>query len=434
MRVGEGNNQVILSNVLETIEAGSRPRGGVNDETGTIPSIGGENITADGRTHFRSVRKIPDSFFRAMPRGHLRPLDVLINKDGAQTGKVAIYQGDFPIAAINEHVFLLRGNPTVLDQGYLYYHLLWEATQRQIARVITGSAQPGINSQFTDAITVRLPSIQEQRRIADILDTADAAIQQTEALITKLKQVKAGLLHDLLTRGLDERGQLRDPIAHPEQFKDSSLGCIPQGWEAVELGSHALLITSGSRGWAAYYAEDGALFLRIGNLTREHLNLRLTDLVHVRPPQSGEGSRTAIRSGDLLISITADLGIIGVIPAEFGEAYVNQHIALVRLDPTRANARWAGNYLAGSAGQKQFYRLNDAGAKAGLNLPTVSKLLVALPCIHEQERIVSVIDAHDTRIRAEEAYRDKLKLQKQGLMHDLLTGRVRVDAAEKVTA
>ncbi len=126
--------------------------------------------------------------------------------------------------------------------------------------------------------------------------------------------------------------------------------------------------------------------------------------------------------------------MVGVIPDCFGEAYVNQHIALIRLDQARAKPRWVGNYLAGAVGQKQFYRLNDAGAKAGLNLPTVSRLLIALPKVHEQERIGTIIDAHDARIRAEEAYRDKLKLQKQGLMQDLLTGRVRVDAVERVMA
>ena len=127
-----------------------------------------------------------------------------------------------------------------------------------------------------------------------------------------------------------------------------------------------------------------------------------------------------------LISITADLGIIGVIPKGLGEAYVNQHIALVRLDQSRANPYWVGQFLAGRAGQEQFYRHNDVGAKAGLNLPAIGSLCVLLPSLAEQFRIVSSLEAHDARIRTEEAYRDKLKLLKKGLMDDLLTGRVRV--------
>ena len=78
--------------------------------------------------------------------------------------------------------------------------------------------------------TATLP---EQTRIAAMLDTVDEAIAKTEAVIAKLKQVRAGLLHDLLTRGLDENGQLRDPVAHPEQFQDSPLGRIPKEWKVL---------------------------------------------------------------------------------------------------------------------------------------------------------------------------------------------------------
>ena len=84
----------------------------------------------------------------------------------------------------------------------------------------------GIRSDWTSII----PLLSEQSRIAAVLDTVDEAIAKTEAVIAKLKQVRAGLLHDLLTRGLDEHGQLRDPVAHPEQFQDSPLGWIPAEW------------------------------------------------------------------------------------------------------------------------------------------------------------------------------------------------------------
>lgn len=89
------------------------------------------------------------------------------------------------------------------------------------------------------------------------------------------------------------------------------------------------MITSGSRGWARYYSDEGAKFIRIGNLTRDHINLRFDSLVHVSIPSGGEGgSRTDLREGgDLLISITADLGIIGVVPRDLGSSYINQHIA-----------------------------------------------------------------------------------------------------------
>src|SRR5262249_32443231 len=88
-----------------------------------------------------------------------------------------------------------------------------------------------------DMVTLHidLPRKCEQSRIADVLDTVDEAVAKTQAVIAKLKQVSAGLLHDLLACGLDENGQLRDPVANPEQFKDSPRGRIPKVWTVEQL-------------------------------------------------------------------------------------------------------------------------------------------------------------------------------------------------------
>ena len=148
---------------------------------------------------------------------------------------------------------------------------------------------------FLESVTLR-PNRAEQSRIAAVLDTVDEAITKTETVIAKLKQVRAGLLHDLLTRGLDENGQLRDPIAHPEQFQDSPIGRIPREWELTRLGACSSLITSGSRGWAAHYSKDGPMFLRIGNLTREHINFRFGDIIRLARLREARGRAPRSRS------------------------------------------------------------------------------------------------------------------------------------------
>jgi type I restriction enzyme S subunit len=361
-------------------------------------------------------------------RAKVQAGDLLISIT-ADLGMIGVIPKNVGEAYVNQHIALVRLNQSQANPRWVGNYLAGAIGQKKFYQLNDAGAKAGLNLPTVAALLVALPPKKEQDCIAEILDTVDEAIAHTSSLIAKLKQMKAGLLHDLLTRGLDENGELRDAIAHPEQFKDSLLGQIPKEWEVVQLESLAELITSGSRGWAAYYSDQGAIFIRIGNLTREHLNFRLGDIVYVNPPSSSEGSRARLQAGDILISITADLGIIGVVPENFGEAYVNQHIALVRLDQSKANSWWVGNYLSGEVGQKKFYQLNDVGAKAGLNLPTIGALLVALPPMQEQEKIAAIIKNYDTRIRAEEAYRDKLKLQKQGLMHDLLTGKVRVKNA-----
>jgi type I restriction enzyme S subunit len=151
--------------------------------------------------------------------------------------------------------------------------------------------------------------------------------------------------------------------------------------------------------------------------------MRLDDVMRVQPPPGGEGARTAVETGDVLISITADLGIMGVAPPRLGEAYVNQHIALVRLDPARADPIFVATFLAEEAGQRQIYRLNDPGAKAGLNLPAVGNLIVALPPLPEQRRIAAILRAQDARIVREEQLAAKLRLLRAGLLEEVMCGR-----------
>jgi len=231
-------------------------------------------------------------------------------------------------------------------------------------------------------------------------------------------------MQDLLTSGIDEHGYLRSEETH--EFKDSPLGRIPVEWNVDKLENVSDFITSGSRGWARYYSEEGAIFIRIGNLTREHIYMCFDDVVYVNPPLTSEGKRTAVNAGDLLISITADLGIIAVIPNEFSEAYVNQHIALVRLNKFKIVPCFAGWFLASFRGQSQFDKLNESGAKAGLNLPTVRKLLVPSLDISEQEQIIKVLEANIHLLKGHQYQLFKLHSLKTALIQDLMTGKVRV--------
>jgi type I restriction enzyme S subunit len=325
----------------------------------------------------------------------------------------------------NQSVALISGDGQHLLTSFLFHDL--DYRYEELRARSSGGGRGGLSKAILEQIPLLLPPLQEQRRIAEILDTVDNTIRSTKQLIAKLELMKQGLRHDLLTRGIDRRGSFRDPVRSPSQFHDTPLGVLPKDWEVVELASIAELITSGSRGWARYYSESGAIFLRIGNLTRRHVNLRFTDIQRVRQPYGAEGERTAITEGDTLISITADLGIVGVVPPSLGPAFINQHIALVRPCNDQVMPRWVGHFLTGDRAQIQFRQLNDAGAKAGLNLPTVGRLLVALPDRTEQASIVSLLDEYDRSIASNEVIFQSLDFLKQGLMEDLLTGHVRVN-------
>ncbi|MDQ3364051.1 MAG: restriction endonuclease subunit S [Myxococcota bacterium] len=166
---------------------------------------------------------------------------------------------------------------------------------------------------------------------------------------------------------------------------------LPQGWALVPAAAVFEFVTSGSRGWAQYYSDVGALFIRIGNLDHSTISLDLTDRQHVRPPTNAEGARTRLQAGDILISITAELGMVGIVPRDLGEAYVNQHLALAR-PVSGLNAEYLAWFFAGD-GKRQLLEMRRGMTKAGLGLDDVRRVSVLVAPLKEQRRIVTKLDA-----------------------------------------
>lgn len=167
----------------------------------------------------------------------------------------------------------------------------------------------------------------------------------------------------------------------------------PKGWEVVEMGSLLKFLTSGSRGWAQYYSETGDLFLRIQNVRGGRL--LLDDIAYVTPPESAEGRRTRVIKGDVLLSITADLGRTAVIPDGLGTAYINQHLALLRLNEKQVSSTYLAFFLASVGGQRQFERMNREGVKAGLNFTDIRGIHVILPPLKLQRKYEAFLNAQN---------------------------------------
>ncbi len=384
--------------------------------TGYIPWITGADFTRSGVGEFRrfvSEEAIKRTATNVVDKGSL----LIVTRTGV--GKLAVAPCDI---AISQDITGVYPDRAQVDVEFLYHRMRQGVDD--LRKLNQGTSINGIVRNDLISYPLELPPLNQQRRIATILSTVDQAIDQTEALIAKQQRIKTGLMQDLLTRGIDENGNLRSEETH--EFKGSPLGRIPVEWDVRNINSMSDFVTSGARGWAQYYGDEGAVFLRIGNLTRDHINMRFDDTVFVRPPGSAEGLRTLVAPGDVLISVTADLGIIGVIPEGFGEGYVNQHIALVRISDPEVDQRFVGWFLQSRAGQAQFERHNESGAKAGLNLPTIRSLLVASPPLDEQRHIAKVLDANTERIAGFQAELDKQSHLKTALMQDLLTGKVSV--------
>jgi type I restriction enzyme, S subunit len=211
-------------------------------------------------------------------------------------------------------------------------------------------------------------------------------------------------------------------------YKQTEVGVIPEDWEVKRIGNLQPFVTSGSRGWAAYYSDRGAPFIRITNLSRESIYLDLEDLRLVYLPQdTSESSRTELQDNDVLISITADIGIIGYVSEGVPKpAYINQHIALVRFDSSNTVPKFVSYFLASAKPQQLFRALTDSGAKAGMSLLTVHKIHLALPPLLEQRAIAEALSDADALIESLEQLIAKKRLIKQGAMQELLTGKKRL--------
>ena len=164
---------------------------------------------------------------------------------------------------------------------------------------------------------------------------------------------------------------------------------IPESWGWCRLKSLTENITSGSRDWAKYYSTTGAAFLRMGNLSRNSFDLRLEHIQRVSIPSKAEGTRTSLQHGDLLFSITGDVGMLGLIPDGFEKAYINQHTAMIRFLPEMRN-KYIPYLLLTDYAQK-FYNANQHGIKNSFRLDSIGELLVSIPPEKELFRILQRI-------------------------------------------
>jgi len=417
-----------LADVIAVIQSGSRPKGGVSTDSGEVMSLGGENISQQGGVKLRDVKRVPHEFYAAMTKGHLQDRDVLINKDGANTGKVGMFRdpGEGP-ASINEHLFLLRGDESKITQEYLYYTLLADRGQIIIRNRISGSAQPGLKTGFINNFPIDLPeSTDEQRKISEILGTLDRAIDQTETLIAKQQRIRAGLMQDLLTKGIDEHGNIRSEDTHA--FKDSPLGRIPMEWDVQELKSLLAdvdpAMRSGPFGSALLkeeLAEAGIPLLGIDNVFPEEF---VSDYKRLVPPKKAQQLRRyLVRPRDLMITIMGTVGRCCVVPDDIGEALSSKHVWTISIDQAKYSPYIACLQINYSPWVlEHFAKDEQGGIMASIRAETLRTTRLPVPSRYELEQIESVLRSISADIVEKKALSEKLRSLKTGLVHDLLTG------------
>ena len=308
---------------------------------------------------------------------------------------------------VSDNTLTVVPRPSACSAEFLG-HLLNYLRPDQLA---TRNAQPLVTQTNLAAMAAVVSAdLHEQCQIAAVLDTIDNAIRKTEQIISKLKQVKQGLLHDLLTRGIDDNGELRDPVRHPEQFKDSPLGRIPRAWEVGTVGSHcnvnntlrkpiASEIRATMPGAYAYYGPTGIL---------DHVSeFRV------------EGTFVLIgEDGDHFLKFS-EWPMTQLVSGRFN---VNNHAHV--LSGARCRTDWIDVWFRHR--DITLHLTRQGAGRFKLNKASLRAMPFAIPPEEEQLAARERDQALEAQLQAERRGLAKLVVLKAGLMEDLLTGRVRV--------
>jgi type I restriction enzyme, S subunit len=368
-----------------------------------------------GNAEFSSLHPMPRLWCRK-PAKMSKAGDVLISVR-APVGAINRADRDYCIGRGLAAVRFTESDP---DFGY-HALRLYSAALRRVAQGTTFEAVSG-----ADLRTLSFPrcSAEEQRRIAAVLDTLDEAIRWTEQVIAKLQQTKQGLLHDLLTWGVDENGELRPSHAEaPHLYKDSALGWFPRAWGWSDGATVCREIVVGIVVRPTqYYRDEGVPVLRSANIREDHLDP--SDLVYMSRRDHAIMSKSAVAPGDVVTVRTGYPGTTCVVPDALPEANC---VDIIISRPGRLiTAAFLSTWVNSSFGKGLVLRVQGGLAQQHFNIGEMKRLVVMVPPLAEQHRINEIMATARARLDEEQVTLSKLYTLKHGLSHDLLTGRVRV--------
>lgn len=316
---------------------------------------------------------------RMLPKG-----SVLLTCIGI-IGKVAVNEIE---CAFNQQINAIIPDCDKCDCIYLAYAL--SAKKDYLQALANAPVVPIINKTQFSAFQIPVPSLSVQSNIVKRIEIIDYLIS--------LRQRQAEKLDELVKARFVE--MFGDPVRNTKLF--------PQH----ELKEYIQFLTSGSRGWAKFFSDDGELFITIKNVKNGHINL--SDIQHVMPPDNAEAKRTKVQAGDLLISITADLGRTGVVSDNLAQrgAYINQHLTCIRLKKDEVLPQYVSAFLESAAGKRQFSAKNQSAVKAGLNFEAIKSLRLFMPPLELQREyiaFVNEVDREKERIQRSAALLETLK-------------------------
>ena len=359
------------------------------------PNLKGHQIDFDNVNYISKWR------YEESPEIQLREHDVLIVKDGSTLGTSNFVRHLPRPATVNGSIAVVRVNGS-LHPEFLYHFVNGEEFQRLIVEKKSGLGVPHLFQADLREFPVSLPPLEEQRCIAEILSTVDRAIEQTEALIAKQQRIKTGLMQDILTRGIDEQGNLRSEETH--QFKDSPLGRIPVEWDVVSVKDIAKIVTGGKDTQDRDDAAPYPFFVR--SQIVERISSYSFDGEAVLTAGDGVGT------GKVFHYINSKF--------DFHQRVYCMHSFSDDMDGYFFFQYFRAHFMARVA---QF---SAKGSVDSLRMAMIADMLLPKPKETEQTRSAQILRKAETLESDYRVQLDKLRSLKTALMQDLLTGEKRV--------
>jgi len=391
----EGWRRVKLGEIAEILTGATPLRERMEYwNNGTIPWLTNEEVEEDKINYIRDTKEKITEVALKRTNVKLIPEDSVILSLTASVGKVAINKVKLTTNQQFNAFIVSKQRAFPLFVGY--YLLFSKENIKMLAGLTTFDF---IGRTTISNFQILLPPLPEQRKIAEILETVDNAIEKTAKIIEKYKRIKQGLMQDLLTKGIDDNGQIRSEETH--RFKDSPLGRIPEEWEVVELGCVGDIIYGEGLRQELYEPDGDTLVFGTGGIIgRAKLFLdRGPALVIPR-----KGSITSV------FYIQEDQKF-WVIDTAFYLKPKNGYCKFIYFTLCNMNLEL----------------LNEATGVPSLSRENIKSIQIPLLPLPEQHRIASILSQIDEAIEKEQKYKEKLERIKQGLMEDLLTGKVRVN-------
>lgn len=321
----------------------------------------------------------------------VRKGDFVINSRSDRKGSGGISEMDGSVSLIS-----IVLEPKGIEPAFAHHLLRSTAFQEEFYRWGHGIVADLWTTRFSDMKNIRLalPDRETQRAIADFLDRETALIDQLVEKKLGLIKIQKELRASACLQGLREGLSGFDWDTETQHY---SFHFISQGWQVKRIKHLVRFMTSGSRGWGDLLRDEGEIFLQSGNIGRE-MDVDFDNVERVEPQTGAEAKRTCVCSGDSLVCITGGrTGAVGFVEILPETSYINQHVCLLRPDPTKIAPRLLSQLLWSEIGQAQFASA-QYGLKQGLGFSEVANVRLPVPPRDIQTQIVSEIDRRTIRI------------------------------------